>query len=176
MERSPLSSGQIRSPWAIKKISKIRESKDIYAKRLELEAEILRRLDHPNIIGYRAFGNPSTEGIFLAMEKAPNCLGELIDERAQELPPDDLTPFPAKDIERVGHDIAKALSYLHHEKRIIHGDLKSANVLIFGEFEKAKLCDFGVSRKIKPDGTLEGRYVGTEIWNPMEVILENKGN
>jgi serine/threonine protein kinase len=38
-----------------------------------------------------------------------------------------------------------ALCYLHgHEKRIIHGDLKAANILFDGR--KIKLTDFGDSR------------------------------
>jgi len=57
----------------------------------------------------------------------------------------------------------------------VQGDVKSANVLIFGDFETAKLCDFGVSRKIKEDGTIEGEYAGTEWWSPMEVILTRDG-
>jgi len=179
MERSPRCSGEARSPWAIKKISKIKESKGIYGMRLELEAGILKQLSHPNIIGFRGFGKPATSnngGVFLAMEKASSCLGDLIEQRADELIiGDGPSPFPAKNMERVGVDIAKALEYLHEKKKLIHGDLKSANVLIFGDFEVAKLCDFGVARKIKDNGTIEGNYVGTEIWNPMEVILESRG-
>jgi PDZ-binding kinase len=175
MERSPNRSGEIRSPWAIKKISKIRKDNELIEKRLEYEAGILKGLSHQNIIGYRSHGHPAGTA-YLAMEKAPKSLGDLIEERVGELTPIGTTvPFDAKHMTKVALDMAKALQYLHDEKRIIHGDLKSANILIFGDFEIAKLCDFGVSRKIKEDGSLEGRYVGTEIWNPMEVILEKRG-
>lgn len=46
---------------------------------------------------------------------------------------------------QVAEDIASALKYLHEEKKLLHGDLKSANILIKGDFEIAKLCDFGVT-------------------------------
>ena len=51
-ERSPRNN-IVRSPWAIKKLNKRISVKSEYAKRLEEEAEILRKLQHPNIIGYR---------------------------------------------------------------------------------------------------------------------------
>lgn len=49
---------------------------------------------------------------------------------------------------QVAKDVASALKYLHEDKRILHGDLKSANILILGDFKTAKLCDFGVSLKL----------------------------
>ena len=39
-----------RSPWAVKKAKKIREEA---RKRLIFESEILRKLNHPNIVGFR---------------------------------------------------------------------------------------------------------------------------
>lgn len=49
---------------------------------------------------------------------------------------------------QVAEDIASALKYLHEEKNLLHGDLKSANILIKGDFETAKLCDFGVTLRL----------------------------
>jgi PDZ-binding kinase len=181
MERSPNKSGEARSPWAIKKLSQIQknnekiEKRGVFEARLEYEAGVLKLLSHPNIIGYRGHGHAATDNVFLAMETASKSLWGLIEERVIELGTSCPIPFPAKYIEKVALDMAKALQYLHDEKRIIHGDLKSANILICGDFEIVKLCDFGVARKIKEDGTLEEKYVGTEIWNPMEVILDDRG-
>jgi PDZ-binding kinase len=177
-ERSPRPSGEVRSPWAIKKIAKVRQPHKAYAERLEYEAKILKELNHPNIVSYRGFAKPNAEGAFLAMERATTSLADLIEDRLEagmEAGDMEGNPFPAKYILKVATDISNALDYLHTEKKMIHGDMKSANLLIFKDFETIKLCDFGVSRKIKEDGTIEGSYVGTEIWNPMEVILEQQG-
>ena len=57
--------------------------------------------------------------------------------------------------------LAKALRYLHNKKHLLHGDLKSGNVLIGGDFDSVKLCDFGVSLKLKKD--LTGLEVGFEF-------------
>ena len=76
----------------------------------------------------------------------------------------------------MGVDIASALDYLHREERLLHGDLKSANVLVFGAFERAKLCDFGVSLAL--DDRLVARagetYVGTEPWSAPEAVFEGE--
>lgn len=48
----------------------------------------------------------------------------------------------------MARDVACGLRYLHEEKRLLHGDLKSANILIQGDFKTAKICDFGVSLKL----------------------------
>lgn len=52
-------------------------------------------------------------------------------------------------------DVCKALDYLHTQALILHGDLKSFNVLIKGDFELCKLCDFGVSVPLNAEGYLD---------------------
>ena len=65
----------------------------------------------------------------------------------EEADQDDSIPLPlhSDDILFVIGEVAKALDYLHTQKRILHGDIKSANILIKGDFEEVKLCDFGVT-------------------------------
>lgn len=41
-----------------------------------------------------------------------------------------------------------SLQYLHNEKKLLHGDMKSCNVVIKGDFETVKICDVGVSLKL----------------------------
>lgn len=48
------------SPWAIKKCLKNRTDKT-YSQRLAAEADILRTLSHPNVVGFRAF-TPAADG------------------------------------------------------------------------------------------------------------------
>lgn len=74
-QRSP-KVGFARSPWAIKKRNKnvIKDCK--YNARIQLEAEILGKLSHPNIVGFRAFTYSSDGEPCLAMEKLEISLGE----------------------------------------------------------------------------------------------------
>ena len=70
---------------------------------------------------------------------------------------------------------ARALHYLNTEKHIMHEDIKSGNILVVGDFENVKICDFGVTLPINSEGKMSNpdtRYTGTVAWSPMEVIKE----
>jgi len=169
MERTPKQSGGYRSPWAVKKVAKRFDQNKDFSSRLLEEADVLRSLEHPNIIGYRTL-TKATDGTWcLAMEKAENSLMDLIEQRLDNK----LGPFLPQQISRVGVDIANALDYLHGEKLLMHGDMKSGNVLIFGDFKLAKLCDFGVTLPLAEAYGLSkanSSYVGTQAWSAPEVI------
>ncbi|PFH31836.1 hypothetical protein BESB_023280 [Besnoitia besnoiti] len=49
--------------------------------------------------------------------------------------------------------LVQAVHYMHHEKKLVHRDLKTAN-LIFHEENGLKLCDFGKTRKLEASGKL----------------------
>lgn len=163
--------GGYNSPWAVKKVAKRfadKEHQD-FSKRLLHEAEILKGLKHPNIIGFRTITKSLDDTWCLAMEKAEHSLMDLIEERRDN----DQGPFLPEQIRCVGSDIAKALNYLHDDRLLMHGDIKSANVLIFENFKLAKLCDFGVTLHLKDkDGEVKPNsyYIGTEAWTAPEVI------
>lgn len=73
LERSP-KVGFVRSPWAVKKWLKGKSNK-VNNGRLQLEAEVLRRLNHPNIVGFRAFTKGVDGKPCLAMEALDMSLG-----------------------------------------------------------------------------------------------------
>jgi PDZ-binding kinase len=57
----------------------------------------------------------------------------------------------------------------------MHGDLKSGNVLITGDFSGVKLCDFGVTLPVNSEGKVSdpnSHYIGTEAWSPLEVTTQ----
>jgi PDZ-binding kinase len=134
MERSPKPCGEFRSPWALKKVQKLRaSSKKLFTDRIEYEADILKNLSHPNIIGFRAFSKTVDGGVTLAMERASRSLGDIITERNERVEDISLIcrtstdgegffidPFPASQIQTMALDIAKALEYLHQDKKLIH--------------------------------------------------------
>ena len=98
-------------------------------------------------------------------------LGDLIEERIEtgEL------QFPAADILKVGYEVAKGLEYLHHTAYVLHGDMKSYNILVSRNLTSVKICDFGVSvpmTKALEIDTSSGEYmyIGTECWSAPEII------
>ncbi|KAJ1689507.1 hypothetical protein LUZ63_013662 [Rhynchospora breviuscula] len=57
---------------------------------------------------------------------------------------------------RIAIDVAKGLSYMHHECKpaIIHRDLKSSNILLDSEFQ-ARIADFGLAKSLIQAGEAE---------------------
>ncbi|XP_067840845.1 lymphokine-activated killer T-cell-originated protein kinase homolog [Heptranchias perlo] len=173
MKRSP--TGNSSSPWAVKKINTKCNVKQrsVYLKRLREEAKRLKDLEHPNIVGYRAFTKANDGTPCLAMEfGGEKSLNDLIEERSEN----GKAPFPATIILKVALHVAYGLKYLHNEKRLLHGDIKSCNVVIKGDFETVKICDVGVSLKLDENMQVsdpKATYIGTEPWKPKEALEEN---
>ncbi|GCC16830.1 lymphokine-activated killer T-cell-originated protein kinase homolog [Chiloscyllium punctatum] len=173
MKRSP--TGKSSSPWAVKKINAKcnTEQQNIYLKRLQQEAKLLKDIEHPNIVGYRAFTKANDGTQCLAMEfGGEKSLNDLIEERKEN----GKEPFPASTILKVALHVAYGLKYLHNEKRLLHGDIKSCNIVIKGDFQTIKICDVGVSLKLDENMQVSDpkvSYIGTEPWKPKEALEEN---
>ncbi|XP_049867543.1 lymphokine-activated killer T-cell-originated protein kinase [Pectinophora gossypiella] len=167
--RSPRA-GQIRSPWALKMLNKRVKPCRVYTERLQAEAELLQRMSHPNIVGFRAFSKGKI--LYLGMEACDLSLGDMIEKRVE----DNVGPFVPRQILKVAADIASALDYLHTKMQILHGDMKSYNILVNGNFMVCKLCDFGVTLPLDEYGVFDKEkagkavYFGTEAWSAPEVI------
>ncbi|KAM4903291.1 lymphokine-activated killer T-cell-originated protein kinase [Sylvia borin] len=170
MKRSPR--GLSRSPWAVKKINSgcSQSQRSLYQRRLREEAQTLRNLQHPNIVGYRALTKAPDGSLCLAMEfGGEKSLNDLIEERREQ----GLGMFPAATILQVALSMARGLQYLHTEQRLLHGDIKSPNVVVRGAFESVKICDVGVSLPLDENLTVSDpklSYVGTEPWKPPEAL------
>lgn len=173
LERSP-KVGFTRSPWALKKRNKKIANGQLYDDRIRFEAEVLRKLDHPNIVGFRGYAESSVSGPCLVMEQLESSLGNVLEDRLDE----GGEPLPATTILKIAYEVAKGLEYLHHTARILHGDVKSYNVLVSNDCQTAKLCDFGVSVPLTETlelDTSKGKfsYVGTEHWSAPEILFDN---
>jgi PDZ-binding kinase len=109
------------------------------------------------------------------MEACKTSLGDLLEKRFS----DNSGALEAAKINVVGLDVSRALNYLHNDAMLLHGDMKSFNILIKGDFAICKLCDFGVSIPITAAGFLDfenkpnADYVGTELWNAPEIFEED---
>uniref|UniRef100_A0A8C6UPD4 PDZ binding kinase n=1 Tax=Neogobius melanostomus TaxID=47308 RepID=A0A8C6UPD4_9GOBI len=160
------------SPWAVKKVNSKCATKQtvLYQQRLNEEAKILKGIEHPNIVGFRAVATAKDGSKCLAMEYGgEQSLNDMIEKRREE----GLKAFPAANIEKVALHVARGLQYLHNEKKLLHGDMKSCNVVIRGNFKTVKICDVGVSLFLDENMKVsdpKAEYVGTEPWNSKEVI------
>uniref|UniRef100_A0A1B6K9T6 Protein kinase domain-containing protein n=1 Tax=Graphocephala atropunctata TaxID=36148 RepID=A0A1B6K9T6_9HEMI len=165
LDRSPCNH-TVRSPWALKQVNRQHKTSTHFQERLESEAKILQKLKHPNIVGFRGFSRTEDGRQVLAMEECSESLGNMIEELAEG----GKNRFKPDKILTVIVGVAKALQYLHEEQELLHGDIKSFNVLIKGDFEEIKLCDFGVSIPLQTASVED--YVGTGAWSAPETLDE----
>ncbi|KAM0256942.1 hypothetical protein ACHAQJ_004643 [Trichoderma viride] len=84
------------------------------------EVQIMRQLDHPNIVKLIEFAE-SKQYYYIILELAPG--GELFHQIVR------LTYFSEELSRHVIVRVARALEYLHEEKGVVHRDIKPENIL-----------------------------------------------
>jgi serine/threonine protein kinase len=103
----------------------------VLAARLEREAEVVHKLDHPNIVPLLG----SHEGALIYSYCPGVSVAEALDEG----------PLSLGRSLRVAHDVLSALDYAH-ARGVIHLDVKPANILVKGE--RCLLTDFGFAKDL----------------------------
>lgn len=97
LTRSPYLN-KFRSPWAVKKlVKKVNRDNTEYRKRLIVESEVLRQLQHPNVVGFRGLWSDTDGEPCLAMEECDSSLGDVIEERLETVS----EPFPVDKLHKV---------------------------------------------------------------------------
>jgi serine/threonine protein kinase len=121
---------------ALKRLTLTGSANDIYRARQRLlrEAEVLRRLRHPNVVRLLDVIDEGDE-IVLVM---PFLRGGNMAERVGQH-----GPAPADEVERQARHLFAALAQAH-QAGIVHRDIKPANIL-FDETGAPCLVDFGVA-------------------------------
>ena len=132
--------------------------------RFERECEILRTLQHPNIV------------LFLGMHEDPNThlpvlLMELMDESLTNFLESSPQPIPYHTQVNICHDVTRALSFLHSNK-IVHRDLSGNNVLLIGN-AIAKVTDFGMASLSRQATKVTFTMCpGTDVYMPPEAVQD----
>lgn len=135
---------------------------EAYVRRFQREAEVYRKLSHPNIVAFVDAGFEN-DVYFIAME---HIKGKALDSILKEV---GKLSFDYC-VKIMGH-LADAIAHAH-EKGVIHRDLKPQNIMI-AEDGAVKLLDFGIAQT--DDGlvkTVTGSILGTFFYSSPE---QNQG-
>jgi predicted Ser/Thr protein kinase len=152
---------QLRQKVAIKALHPTLFNNDNARDRFVREAEVLARLNHPNIIRLLNFYN-IPQGCFIVMEFAE---GETLEDKLQKgglINPSVAVPCFVQ--------VLHALDYAHR-LGVIHRDLKPSNIML-ATGGIAKLLDFGTAKLADaPRLTQQGMTLGTIIYMSKEQLL-----
>ncbi|HSN24903.1 MAG TPA: serine/threonine-protein kinase, partial [Kofleriaceae bacterium] len=141
-----------------------RRVRSAFLERFQREAKAAAKMSHPAIVTIFDVGVDEDSGApFMVLEYLP---GESLADRL------DRVRLPLARCVQIGLDLASALSFAHRQ-RIVHRDVKPANVLHAGD-NRWKLADFGIARLPDSDLTQVGIFMGTPGYSPPEAIREGR--
>jgi len=150
----------IRAMKVINKSSTCSEEDD---KEIFNEINILRTLDHPNILKiFEFYSNKESYSIVTELCSGGELFQEIIDKG----------PFNESYSAYVMFQVLSAINYCHNMK-IVHRDLKPENILITERdkngFPRIKICDFGTSKMFEK-GAVQRKLVGSSYYIAPEVL------
>ncbi|KAE9267742.1 hypothetical protein PR003_g31675, partial [Phytophthora rubi] len=131
------------------------------------EIKLMALLKHPKIVGFIGVVWSNTQELCAVIEfMAKGDLYGYLERRKGKLNWPDHKMWLAEDV-------AEALVYLHSlSVKVIHRALKSKNILVDSKY-RAKLSDFGISRKRSVEETMTAG-VSTIYWTAPEVLMGKK--
>lgn len=149
-------SGQV---VALKFIPKVgRSEKEL--KNLQREIDIMRNLEHENIIKLLdSFETPKE--VCVVTEYAEGELFQVLEDDGS---------LPEEQVRKIACQLVKALYYLHSH-RILHRDMKPQNILL-GKGGVVKLCDFGFARAMSINTLVLTSIKGTPLYMSPELVQE----
>ena len=154
----------VRAMKIVKKNSKrsIEEEKEILN-----EENILRTMDHPNIVKiFEFYSNDENYSIIMEYCKGGSLIKEIMANG----------PFDENYTAYVMYQIFSAIHY-YNGLNIIHRDLKPENILIAyknknNNYPNIKICDFGMSKMVSKQSS-EKTVVGSLYYVAPEVLNKN---
>ncbi len=130
--------------------------------RFRIEARAIAALSHPGVVAVFDI-DLDAEPPYLVMERVS---GPSLKERLAT------GKLSVHEVRALGIQIARALAAAHAQ-RIVHRDVKPANILAAGE-GTWKLADFGVAHVPDSSLTMTGQFVGSPAYAPPEALVRGQ--
>ena len=120
--------------------------------RFELEAQVLRRLRHPNIVSALDGGLVAVGGARTAYLVLEWCDGDTLKQRLEATRGRRLG---AREAWQLMRPVVEAVAHAHVQG-VVHRDLKPANVMLVpvGPTFVARVIDFGIAKAMSPDAAV----------------------
>ncbi|PQQ14063.1 putative inactive receptor kinase [Prunus yedoensis var. nudiflora] len=147
MYKAVLDSGHVLAvKWLREGIAKGR-------KEFAREVKKLGNIRHPNLVSLLGYYWGPKEHEKLIISTYINA--QSLAFHLHEVEPRKLSPLSLEERLRISVDVARCLNFLHNEKAIPHGNLKSTNILLETPSLNAVLTDYSLHRILTPAGTTE---------------------
>lgn len=148
--------------FALKVMSKQRDKRML--ENFAVEAQILKDIDNPTIVKYRA-AMQSSKSLYIVLELCDADLEKVlsIDTRSGAVS----NPVNETTALKYIRQIAVGIDYLHNEQQVIHRDIKLGNILLCDDI--VKITDFGFATKVRQYQKFT-TAVGTPLALPPEIV------
>lgn len=154
---------RLQKLWAVKEMRRDVPAPQREAARRAIleEAGLMKGLDHPAIPRVVEVEELPDGTPYVVMDYVEGCsLASLLGESPGGLDQADVVSWALQ--------LCDVLGYLHHrEPPVVYRDLKPANVMVRDD-GAVRLVDFGIAEELAPDGSGDGRLVGSRGYSAPE--------
>ncbi|XP_061345258.1 probable inactive receptor kinase At2g26730 [Gastrolobium bilobum] len=121
----------------------VKRLKDVVVtkKEFEMQMEVLGKIKHENVVPLRAFYFSKDEKLLVYDYMSAGSLSALLHGSRGS----GRTPLDWDNRRRIALGAARGLAYLHVSGKVVHGNIKSSNILLRGPDHDACVSDFGLN-------------------------------